>query len=143
MTEEHTPDLSDGVGDTSAEFERRRGEVEEMRARGIDPYPVRFDRDRTAASLREEFGDLEPGTETGVTVRVAGRLLLIRRQGKLAFATMRVGVARSPNRFGPLRQRAPRCPLCSKTRYSRESVFDPNGDSMRSGVGAVLVRILL
>src|SRR5437870_12736663 len=73
------------------EYARRLAAVEAIRAAGGDPYPVRFDRDRTAASLREEFGDLEPGTETGVTVRVAGRLLLIRRQGKLAFATMRDG----------------------------------------------------
>ena len=54
-----------------------------------------------------------------------------------------VAVARSPNRFGPLRQRASRCPLCSKTRYSQESVFDPNEHSMRSGLSAVLARILL
>jgi len=73
------------------EFERRLAEVEARRARGVDPYPVRFDRDRTAASLHEEFGGLDPGSETGVDVRVAGRLLLIRRQGKLAFATMRDG----------------------------------------------------
>jgi lysyl-tRNA synthetase, class II len=75
------------------EYARRLGEVEAIRAAGGDPYPVRFDRDRTAASLHEEFGSLEPGTETGVTVRVAGRLLLIRRQGKLIFATLRDGTA--------------------------------------------------
>jgi lysyl-tRNA synthetase class 2 len=75
------------------EYARRLGAVEAIRASGGDPYPVRFDRDRTAASLHEEFGSLEPGTETGVTVRVAGRLLLIRRQGKLVFATLRDGTA--------------------------------------------------
>ncbi len=73
------------------EYGRRLGEVEALRASGRDPYPVRFDRDRTAASLHEEFTALEPGTETGVAVRVAGRLLLIRRQGKLIFATLRDG----------------------------------------------------
>jgi lysyl-tRNA synthetase, class II len=91
VTEEQVPDLAAESAAASAEFERRTGEVEALRAAGVDPYPVRFDRDRTAASLREEFGELEPGTETGVTARVAGRLLLIRRQGKLAFATMRDG----------------------------------------------------
>ena len=75
------------------EYARRLGAVEAIRAGGGDPYPVRFDRDRTAASLHEEYGALEPGTETGVTVRVAGRLLLIRRQGKLAFASLRDGTA--------------------------------------------------
>jgi lysyl-tRNA synthetase class 2 len=82
-----TPD----PGPTSDEFERRRAEVDALRTRGVDPYPVRFDRTRTAASLHDEFGSLEPGRETGVEVSVAGRLLLIRRQGKLAFATLRDG----------------------------------------------------
>jgi lysyl-tRNA synthetase, class II len=75
------------------EYARRLAEVEAIRAGGGEPYPVRFDRDRTAISLHEEFGTLEPGSETGVAVRVAGRLLLIRRQGKLVFATLRDGTA--------------------------------------------------
>ncbi|MBV8951030.1 MAG: lysine--tRNA ligase [Actinobacteria bacterium] len=60
-----------------------------MRERGIDPYPVAFHRDRTLAELREQFGNLEPGAETDVEVTVAGRLMLLRRQGKLTFATIR------------------------------------------------------
>ncbi len=75
----------------SDELGRRRAALDALRARGVDPYPVRFERTRTAASLHEEFETLEPGSETGVEVSVAGRLLLIRRQGKLAFATMRDG----------------------------------------------------
>ena len=75
------------------EYTRRLSQVEAIREAGGDPYPVRFERDRTAASLHEEFGALEAGSETGVTVRVAGRLLLIRRQGKLVFATLRDGTA--------------------------------------------------
>ncbi|MGH9281963.1 MAG: lysine--tRNA ligase [Acidimicrobiales bacterium] len=50
--------------------------------------PYRFERERDAASLHEEFGALEPGAETGATVSVAGRMLLRRVQGKLAFATV-------------------------------------------------------
>jgi lysyl-tRNA synthetase class 2 len=87
MTEEEPPVTPED------EYARRLGAVEAIRNAGGDPYPVRFDRDRTAQSLHEEFGSLEPGTETGVTVRVAGRLLLIRRQGKLVFATLRDGTA--------------------------------------------------
>ncbi len=73
------------------EFERRFAKVEKLRAAGHDPYPVRFDRDRTIGELRAEFGALGPGEETDVPVRVAGRLLLIRRQGKLSFGTLRDG----------------------------------------------------
>ncbi|MCP5030102.1 MAG: lysine--tRNA ligase [Actinomycetia bacterium] len=50
--------------------------------------PHRFDPDATAAGLHERYGELEPGTETGITVTVAGRLMLRRVQGKLAFGTL-------------------------------------------------------
>src|SRR5438128_1236198 len=75
--------------DAPAERARRLADVEALRAAGVDPYPVRFDRDRTLGELRAEFGDLGPGTDTDAQVRVAGRILLIRRQGKLTFATVR------------------------------------------------------
>jgi lysyl-tRNA synthetase, class II len=75
--------------DVPAERARRLADLDALRARGVDPYPVRFDRDRTLGQLRAEFGDLEPGVETDVPVRVAGRILLLRRQGKLTFATVR------------------------------------------------------
>ena len=87
------PAAGDSPAAPEDEYARRLAEVEAIRDAGGDPYPVRFDRDRTAASLHQEFGALEPGSETGVPVRVAGRLLLIRRQGKLVFATLRDGTA--------------------------------------------------
>ncbi len=75
--------------DAPAERARRLADLDALRARGVDPYPVNFARDRTLAELRNEFGGLEPGVETDTAVSVAGRILLIRRQGKLTFATMR------------------------------------------------------
>jgi lysyl-tRNA synthetase class 2 len=50
--------------------------------------PYRFERTRDAASLQDEFDALEPGAETGMVVSVAGRLMLRRVQGKLAFGTL-------------------------------------------------------
>ena len=47
--------------------------------------PYRFDPDATAAGLKQQYGGLEPGVETGDRVVVAGRLMLRRGQGKLAF----------------------------------------------------------
>src|SRR5215467_8072793 len=77
------------ASDLPAERARRLADVDELRAAGVDPYPVRFDRDRTLGELRAQFGALEPGVTTDATVRVAGRILLLRRQGKLSFATVR------------------------------------------------------
>jgi lysyl-tRNA synthetase, class II len=68
---------------------QRLAKVDRLRAAGRVPYPPRFDRDRTLAELRQQFGHLEAGAETDTAVRVAGRLMLKRDQGKLTFATLR------------------------------------------------------
>lgn len=51
--------------------------------------PYRFDRTHTAAAVREAHQEIEPGAETGISVAVAGRIMLLRHQGKLAFAELR------------------------------------------------------
>ena len=51
--------------------------------------PYSFEHDAYAASLHERFAHLGDGDESGATVKVAGRVMLLRTQGKLAFATMR------------------------------------------------------
>ncbi len=65
----------------------------------VDPVvgreqPYRFDPDTTAAELHERHGHLEAGAETGERVTVAGRLMLRRVQGKLAFGTLQDGSGR-------------------------------------------------
>ncbi|HEX9259768.1 MAG TPA: lysine--tRNA ligase [Acidimicrobiales bacterium] len=73
----------------AVERERRLAKLAQLREAGIEPYPYRFDRTHSLAEVREAWADLGPGTETDRRVSVAGRLMLIRRQGKLTFATMR------------------------------------------------------
>lgn len=68
---------------------QRLQKIETLRAAGTDPYPYRFDRDRTVAELRAEFGALAAGEELEVTVRLAGRLMLKRDQGRLTFGQLR------------------------------------------------------
>src|SRR5262249_1649170 len=58
------PDDDAPAPDLPAERARRLADLDDLRARGVDPYPVRFDRDRTLGELRAEFGDLPPATET-------------------------------------------------------------------------------
>jgi len=55
----------------------------------VTSFPYRFAPDATAGELASRFGDLEAGAETGVVVTVAGRLMLRREMGKLAFGTLR------------------------------------------------------
>jgi lysyl-tRNA synthetase class 2 len=60
---------------------------DDARAGDFD-QPHRYDVDATASQLHAAHGDLPPGTETGVRASVAGRLMLRRVQGKLAFGTL-------------------------------------------------------
>jgi lysyl-tRNA synthetase class 2 len=83
-----TPSGQTGSG-LQAERSRRLGRVEEIRGAGTEPYPYRFDRSHTLREIRQRWGSLEPGAETGEEVDVAGRLMLLRDSGKLVFATMR------------------------------------------------------
>ena len=77
-----------GQGGLEAEKARRLGAIASMRESGVNPYPYRFDRSHTLAEIRAEHGTLEAGAETEVHVRVAGRIMLKRDQGKLIFATL-------------------------------------------------------
>jgi len=56
--------------------------------------PYRYEPTASAGDLHAKYPDLEPGTETGDVVTVAGRLMLRRVQGKLAFATLQDGTGR-------------------------------------------------
>jgi lysyl-tRNA synthetase, class II len=55
----------------------------------VSDIPYRFERTHQAAEVVEGWGSLAPGEESGVTVGVAGRIMLSRPQGKLAFAELR------------------------------------------------------
>jgi lysyl-tRNA synthetase class 2 len=82
------PDASETEEQLRDQRLQRLAKLDALRAEGVDPYPVRFDPDTTAGALHAEHGGLEPGTETERVVRLAGRVLLLRRQGKLSFATV-------------------------------------------------------
>ena len=68
---------------------RRLEKLEALRARGVEPYPVRFDRDSTTESVRRAHAELAPGAVTDAAVRLAGRLMAQRRHGGLIFAELR------------------------------------------------------
>ncbi len=56
--------------------------------------PYQFDPTTTSDALRSEYGEIEDGAETGVQATIAGRLMLRRVQGKLAFGTLQDGGGR-------------------------------------------------
>src|SRR4051794_40175138 len=74
------------------EFAARLAKLDEIRARGDDPYPVRFDRTHDLKAVRAQWDDaIEAGASTDDVVRIAGRVLLKRSQGRLVFTKVRDG----------------------------------------------------
>jgi lysyl-tRNA synthetase, class II len=55
----------------------------------VADVPYRYEPSDTAAELQERYRALGAGEETGDVVTVAGRVMLVRPQGRLAFATLR------------------------------------------------------
>ena len=51
--------------------------------------PYRYERTHDAAAVVGAWSSLAPGEESGATVGVAGRVMLLRKQGKAAFAELR------------------------------------------------------
>lgn len=75
--------------------EQRKKKVEELRARGIDPYPHSFPRTHTA---REAVAELEAHEKSGAQdvkiVSLAGRIMAIRKMGKASFMDLRDGTGK-------------------------------------------------
>ncbi len=67
-----------------------RGErAQPLNLSAVPDLPYRFERTAWARELSDRHPDLGPSVETGEMVTVAGRMLLHRSFGKLAFATIR------------------------------------------------------
>jgi hypothetical protein len=78
------------------ESAQRLAKAKALRDRGVNPYPNRYQRTHTFAEIIAAYGEktLEELDALAVTVRVAGRVVLKRPQGKVTFATLSDGESR-------------------------------------------------
>ena len=67
----------------------RRQKLDALRSKGVEPYAPSFPKDADASDVLAEFDSLEAGAETAERRSVAGRLVMYRSHGKLAFAVIR------------------------------------------------------
>ena len=73
-----------------SEQERVRiAKLDVAREAGRDPYPVGIARTHSCAEIARAHDSLAPDSSTGVTVTVAGRVILARDHGQVCFATIR------------------------------------------------------
>jgi lysyl-tRNA synthetase class 2 len=66
----------------------RRRKLEALRADGVEPFPHAFAGVQPIAEVKAPHEALEPGEETDVRARVAGRIAARRGQGKAAFVDL-------------------------------------------------------
>lgn len=76
-------------GRLQEDLRSRRDALERLRAGGVAPFALRFEPDAHAADLHAEFASLGADEETSKARSVAGRIMLLRRHGRIAFATLR------------------------------------------------------
>src|SRR5277367_4635553 len=68
-------------------YDQRIGRIAEIEALGFQPYGHRFDFTHTIPQVLAEYGEKnQEQLEPRVQVRVAGRIMTVRRMGKAGFA---------------------------------------------------------
>ncbi|WP_306792731.1 lysine--tRNA ligase [Collinsella ureilytica] len=82
-----TPDTSAAA--PANEREQRLARRIALAKAGIDPYPEYSDVDAYAADLIDRYAELEDGAATEDSYRIAGRVVALRNQGKIAFIVLR------------------------------------------------------
>ena len=85
-------ELEDDVFEQKAVRLAKREKLIESRSdAGGGAFPVGVPVTHSIPALRAEYGALEPDTQTGLVVGVAGRVVFSRNTGKLCFATLQAG----------------------------------------------------
>ncbi len=70
------------------EFAQRVEIADALRTSGIDPYPRRYDVTDHIADVCKQFSSLSPGDRAETHVRIAGRVMAVRRIGEQSFADL-------------------------------------------------------
>lgn len=88
--------------------ESRRAKLEALRKAGDDPFKVGFERTHLTGDLISKYANLAPQSETKEQARVGGRVMVVRRHGRIAFAdlvdyTGKIQLFAQTDRLGPQR----------------------------------------
>jgi lysyl-tRNA synthetase class 2 len=83
------PEAGEPRGRLEEALRARRDALQALRARGVEPFALGYEPSAHAAELHDRYTNLASGSTTEDRVAVAGRVVLLRRHGKLSFLTLR------------------------------------------------------
>ncbi len=66
----------------------RKRKLEELKKKGINPYPHKFDVRNYSSEIKKKYSKLKNNSKRADKVKIAGRVMMIRNLGKLIFATL-------------------------------------------------------
>ncbi|MFW6263428.1 MAG: amino acid--tRNA ligase-related protein, partial [Thermotogota bacterium] len=70
--------------------DQKINELDEIRKKGLDPYPHKFERTQTTLDILNQYGEMASGeVKEDEKVKSAGRVMAIRDHGKSAFFELR------------------------------------------------------
>lgn len=72
-------------------IKERKRKLEELRKKGINPYPYKFKVKNYSDDIKEKYKKIKENKRTKNKVQVAGRVMTIRSLGKLIFSTIQDG----------------------------------------------------
>ncbi|RMF54408.1 lysine--tRNA ligase [Candidatus Woesearchaeota archaeon] len=75
-------------------IQERKRKLKEIRELGINPYAYRFDQKNKAQEILEKFKGLKREEKTRAKVKVAGRIIALRRMGRASFMHLQDGTGR-------------------------------------------------
>lgn len=66
-------------------MQERLKKLQELHNSGVNPYPYRFDKTDFCNDVKEKYAEIKVGEEVNDKVSLAGRLMIVRDMGKIAF----------------------------------------------------------
>jgi lysyl-tRNA synthetase class 2 len=67
----------------------RRQKIQKLLASGEEPFKSKYKKTHEAQGISEKYCEIKPGDQTTEKVKIAGRLMTIRRHGKATFADLK------------------------------------------------------
>ncbi len=69
-------------------IKERERKLQELKKKGIEPYPYKFDRKNSCSELQKKYKKLRKNSITKTKVSIAGRVMIVRDMGKISFVTL-------------------------------------------------------